>query len=533
MLFNRSEQYRLKLRFSRWRFFGMLLGLTISMTLIGTGYFGATSVHAQEAAGARADRNDLGETTSLSLPWIYSGKSNTSGNPSQDSNGLLCRFGVNAPSGVMNYPVDELRVGWYQNYATSLNPDRPQGMEFVQMIRLSQPGADRYTFTPSASVISQIAALNPGAIWFVGNEPDREFYQDGIDPDLYAQAYHELYSLVKETDPTARLFAGSIVQPTRVRLLYLDKVLAAYRNHYGVSMPVDGWSIHNFILNEASCDAFPGDCWGADIPPGVDEIEGLRIDVQDHDSFDRFVEQIEGFRKWMWLNGYQDTPLYLSEYGVLMPQGLFEPDFTETRVNLYMKKTFDYLLTTTHSQYGYQPDGNRLVQRLSWFSTDYTDYNGQLFDRTSGALTGIGLYYKNYTSAIQETVDFSPIKIVTNPTMPVYNGDLVTVTVTAQIANSGNALAPQEVEVSFYDGEPGAGGIQIGETQSVLLSGCGSNAWPSVTWPNLDQGHHSVYVVVSGRPNGLEEKDTALVNNQLSQVIMVATEQIFLPALSK
>ena len=35
-------------------------------------------------------------------------------------------------------------------------------------------------------------------------------------------------------------------------------------------MPVDGWSIHNFILPEVNCDFFPENCWGADVPPGID-----------------------------------------------------------------------------------------------------------------------------------------------------------------------------------------------------------------------------------------------------------------------
>jgi hypothetical protein len=257
------------------------------------------------------------------------------------------------------------------------------------------------------------------------------------------------------------------------------------------------------------------------------------VDVQDHDDFDLFVEQIVRFRHWMWLKGYRDTPLYLSEYGVLMPQGLFNPDFTEERVNQFMQKTFDYLLSATDNQYGYRPDGNRLVQRLSWFSTDYTDFNGQLFDSVSQNFTGIGRFYKSYTHAIQETVDFHPIKIATNPTVPIYNGDLVTVTVMAQIANSGNGLASQAVQITFYDGNPSTGGNQIGETQSIRLSGCGDEAWVSVSWPNLNQGLQTVHVTVTGDQDSLAEQGEALNNNQLSQTILVATEQIFLPTLSR
>ncbi|MBX2997404.1 MAG: hypothetical protein KF893_02750 [Caldilineaceae bacterium] len=507
--------------------FGFLLCLAITLILSGDYLFKSTTAQAYEATKNSSILVYSQEASNFFLPWVSSERAS-------NANPLLCRFGVNAPSGVGNYPVGELRVGWYQNYATSTNPDRPQGMEFAQTIRLSQTSANTYSYRPSASILTQAAILNPGAIWYIGNEPDRKFYQDSMEPHLYARAYYDLYHLIKETDPTARIFAGSIVQPTLIRLLYLDKVLDAYRQTYGYAMPVDGWSIHNFILNEASCDVFPGDCWGADIPPGVNRSEGLRVDAQDNDNFGIFVEQIQRFRQWMWNRGYQNTPLFLSEYGVLMPQGRgFKPDFTPERVNLFMEKTFDYLLTATDSQYGYPPDGNRLVQRLSWFSTDYPEFNGQLFDSQSRDFTEIGRFYKNYTQSIQETVDFYPIKISTEPASLISTGEPITVTLIVQIANSGNGLAAQRVQVRFYDKDPSQGGAQIGETQSVMLSGCGDVDHASVQWTSLSQGVHTAYVIVSGDPNSLMEEGNALANNQLHQDIMIGTDQLFLPKVNR
>ena len=57
-------------------------------------------------------------------------------------------------------------------------------------------------------------------------------------------------------------------------MMYLDLVLDSYRALYGTPMPVDIWGVHNFILNEVSCDYEPGNCWGAEIPPGIDEPYG-------------------------------------------------------------------------------------------------------------------------------------------------------------------------------------------------------------------------------------------------------------------
>lgn len=521
---------------SSWYIGGLLLLLALGLFWRGDQW--RSVAHAEEF-GVHLDTDSRSVASMLSTPWLIPFDVDTTSEyslseDSSQADTMLCRFGVNAPHGLRDYPVDELRMSWYQNYVTRLNPERPNGMDFIQTIRLSQTGADSYGVVPSTAVISQIAGSNPGAAWFVGNEPDRKFYQDDVEPHVYAKAYHDLYMVIKAADPTARVFAGSIVQPTPLRLMYLDKILNAYSDKYHKAMPVDGWSIHNFVLNEASCVAFPAsDCWGADIPPGIDATEGLRVDVQDNDNLELFIEQVERFRHWMWINGYRDTPLYLSEYGVLMPENAgFNPDFTTERVSQFMRSTFDYMLTATHNEQGYPPDGNRLVQRFSWFSTDYTAFNGTLFDADSRGFTGLGLAYKEYTNAIQETVDFLPVRLMT-PVVPLYDGKPITFTLTAQIANSGNGLAPQSVQVRFYDGDPNAGGVQIGETQSVQVAGCGKTAYASVDWPDLSVGTYKVYVVVSSAPESLVETGEALNNNVLQQDVLIIADPVYLPIVGR
>ena len=42
-------------------------------------------------------------------------------------------------------------------------------------------------------------------------------------------AYHELYTLIKGADPTARLAIGGVIQATPLRLEYLTKVWNEYR----------------------------------------------------------------------------------------------------------------------------------------------------------------------------------------------------------------------------------------------------------------------------------------------------------------
>ena len=120
----------------------------------------------------------------------------------------LCRFGVGAPSDIARYPVNQLRIGWYTNWGTAPQPVRPGGIEYLQMIRLSQIGHDSYSSTPQGNDLLAIIGANPGALWVIGNEPDRRKWQDDLEPAVYALAYHDLYHQIKAADPTARIVAG-------------------------------------------------------------------------------------------------------------------------------------------------------------------------------------------------------------------------------------------------------------------------------------------------------------------------------------
>jgi hypothetical protein len=455
---------------------------------------------------------------------------------------LLCRFGVNATSSVEDYPLDSLRVGWYMNFGANTNPPRPGGMHYTPVIRLCPsdltPQELRYSCYPSTFSAEQIrlrVLANPGSDWLIGNEPDRPDHkltgQDAVMPDDYARYYHELYTLIKETDSSARLFAGSIVQPTPVRLKYLDLILKAYREQWGGPMPVDGWNIHNYILNEKSCRHYPSwECWGADIPPGVDDTSGLIIDAQQNDDFELFTKQMVTFRAWMAQNGYRNTPLYLSEYGVLMPQGAgFDPDFDDERVNKFMSLTFHYLLTTVDAATGYPADGNRLVQRFSWYSTTDSAFNGRLFDPDTKQMTPIGSHFADYTAPIALETDYYPLSVYS--TSAVSAGEPTTVTVKARIANSGNTQATYPASVRFYVGDPASGGEPIGAEQVVSLQGCGETQTVEAEWPNAPTGSHQIYVTVTAMNTSVAE--TNQINNTDSGLVIVDPKQLFAPLISR
>lgn len=475
----------------------------------------------------------VGSIFFLALVWNHTVGAQTAvatqpGN--QTTNGVpspLCRYGVNVIQ--PDVELAPLRAGWYVDYEARPNPSQPNGIEYVLTVRLTQVGENGYTYEVEGNSIQAVADGNPGAIWLIGNEPDRRDWQDDIEPHVYALAYHDLYQAIKTADPAARVYAGTIVQPTPIRMHYLDLVLHHYLENYGTPMPVDGWSIHNFILNEVSCDYAP-DCWGAEIPPGIDVPYGEIVAVEDNANIAMFQQRIINFRQWMRARGYNGLPLTVSEYGVLMPA---DYGFPVEVVNEYLSDTFDFMSTAVDPQTGDPNDNFRLVQTWSWYSTGSpTDpYNGYLFEEVGGnwVLSEMGEHYRDYTAVIPEEVDLYPAHIFADPVFS--ESEPVTVTVNARIANSGNLTAVTgPVVVRFYDGDPQVGGNQIGTDQVVTLGGCGQNQVVTVTWPNLPPGAHELFVVADPEGDFVETNET---NNIASQMILVATERAFLPVVSR
>ncbi|MEE8391596.1 MAG: hypothetical protein V3S14_12480 [Anaerolineae bacterium] len=289
------------------------------------------------------------------------------------------RWGIGVTRGpISRYNVDPLRLGWYLDWRAQANPPRPGGVAYVQMIRLSGG-----VLRPDVETISAIAQTNPGSLWLVGNEPD-VIWQDNVKPTTYARLYHDAYAAVKGADPTAQVAIGGVSQPTPLRLRYLDAVLASYQEQFGAAIPIDVWNVHNFILREERGS------WGVDIPPGLPDNQGVLYEIDDGGNLDIFRQQIVDFRLWMAQRGYQDTPLIVSEYGILMPA---DYGFPPERVTAFMTSTFDFFLTAADPALGYPADDYRLVQLWCWYSLDDSaDHypTGNIFDPQTGAMTAVG-----------------------------------------------------------------------------------------------------------------------------------------------
>ena len=298
---------------------------------------------------------------------------------------LRARFGVGVAAelgSIEQYDVGQLGAGWYLDWRTSVHPPRPQGMEYAQMVWLSES-----VYRPDLDTIGAIAAANPGSLWLIGNEPD-VIWQGNVMPADYARSYHQIYFALKKADPSCQVAIGGVSQPTPLRFQYLDMILDAYHDLTGEVMPVDVWNVHAFILREEK------DSWGVDIPPGIDATSGLLYEIEDHDDMEIFQQQIIAFRRWMKEKGEREKPLIISEYGILMPA---DYGFDHPRVREFMYASFDFFLTAADDSLGYPPDGNRLVQRWAWFSLSNEKYpTGNLFHPDTQRITPLGMDYAHY-----------------------------------------------------------------------------------------------------------------------------------------
>ncbi len=371
------------------------------------------------------------------------------------------RFGFGVVSDISRFDVGQLHAGWYVNWGATSQVKNPAGLEYVQIIRVcdSQYRSCSTPYSPYGEALANAVRNNPGLLWLIGNEPDRIYVQDSARPIVYAQLYHELYHRIKSLDPTARVAIGGMVQPTELRMRWLDMVWSEYQRLYGQAMPVDVWNVHNFVLREVK----PGlslerllqcsrggrelGAWGAGIPPGFEnQVDcGLWIEIDELDRMDLFQEQIVRFRRWMRDHGQRDKELIISEYAILFPEEL---GYGFERVRNYMVATFDYFLNARDSNLGVPADGNRLVQRWAWYSLDDTSFGwgrtwGALFDPDTNQITPMGQAFAAYTAPlITPYVDLRPIGLAYwVEKSPLWEGEPADIRLQGIIANWGNVAA--------------------------------------------------------------------------------------------
>ncbi len=286
----------------------------------------------------------------------------------------ILRFGITLPYLSGNYVelVNQINakavLDWRKD---DKNEWKKDSIDYLHVIRVDDQSFGNGTLLET---LPNLIANNIGEVWIIGNEPDRDI-QDGITPEVYAQRFYEIAIRIRHLDPSAKIGFGSVVQPTPIRIRYLERALnymtyLSCGNREAALDLIDIWSIHAFILNERGS-------WGASIPVGFNcpiecfEVEGeecpeyceLAVNITDYSdtySIDIFAQRIIEFRNWMTKINEQSKPLWITEYGSLFPDWeiictpypeICDNPFNgwpeEIDTNEFMLDTFDFLLTSS------------------------------------------------------------------------------------------------------------------------------------------------------------------------------------------
>jgi hypothetical protein len=100
-------------------------------------------------------------------------------------------------------------------------------------------------------------------------------------------------------------------------------------------------------------------------------------------------------------NDYQQVPLVVSEYGILLPE---EFGFSQETIASYLKVTSEWMLSYQDQEIGFPDDDFHLVQKFAWFSlSDPNFQSADLADLELKTLTPIGESFKSLTTEHNST----------------------------------------------------------------------------------------------------------------------------------
>lgn len=327
----------------------------------------------------------------------------------------LQRFGIAAPYDFFVQDLNYFNIKAVLDWRLDNPIDLPKDIEYIHVVRL---GDD--VFQQNYDALDFAVAQNPGETWIIGNEPDRYIYQDSITAEVYAQRYYQVALKIRALDPAAKLGFGTVVQPTPIRMRYLDRTLDAMDLLSGsreVTLSlIDIWSIHAFILNE---NPF---AWGAGVPVGFldDWADAIPVtDYADTHSIEIFRNRIIAFRNWLQQKGEQDKPFWITEYGSLFPP--ITPPYATVSDELtseFMLDSFEFLLHNRDEAIGFPQDDYHLVQRWFWYSLNdrRNIFGGSLLDifpeidpQNYQYITLVGENFKQYTDPLKRYPLYLPL----------------------------------------------------------------------------------------------------------------------------
>lgn len=466
---------------------------------------------------------------------------------------LSCRYGVAPVGGNGVEWLDDIGAGWYVTFHTKVIP-APNGAEFTPLIWVQQDkenGAYLPTYSVSPELeddgLGEKIDAIPGALWIVGNEVDRAYaHQGDTHPEIYAQAYHQVYHYIKDRDPTALVANSGLVEVTPGRLQYLDRMWESYIDRFGEPMPVDVWNMHVYVLSEVNPQGRPNGiasvALGTDLALAMSEgydpdgegpletkdscpLENVYC-ISEHDDVGVFAQQVTAMRTWMYEHGQRHKPLILSEFSLLFPYRLdpggscwlqdeFGNCFTDSRVVDFTDNTLNYLTSSRSSKIGYPLDDNRLVQQWSWWSVN-NSYNGQktgyisdlvAFDNDLGKLTGltnVGARYRSWAQAEPLFPNLLPDRVSDAIAFTGESAGTADAILKVTVGNNGNIAATDPFSLTFY---ADASLTEVIGSTSVPISGSNDPNFPipgcarrtttvETTWQDLTPGVHYYWVEV-------------------------------------
>ncbi len=442
----------------------------------------------------------------LVIPFLLGSRVSGVMSQSPAEPGLNCRFGITSPNSPDGIDLQSLGIGAFLNWNVVGSVNLPEGVEYINVLRLGERCFDnnknviecktlsdpRTPYQKTLDMIETLVPAHPGMYWIVGNEPDTEYEnQDDLYPEEYASRFFQVATRIRSLDPTAKIGFGSIVQPTVVRMQYLDKAWQTLVNLAGdqasASRLIDFWAIHAFILNE-----FPNE-WGTGLPPGFEASinDGIRItDLSLTHSISVFTSRLRDFRGWMNEHGERDKPLWITEYGSLLPPvdppgGPDLENVSDEETRDFMLQSFDFMLSATDFATGLPTDNYHLVQRWFWYSlNDYRwNFGGSFYDPSINppAATTIEKSFSSYAPKNKVTPEF---RFVGKATMQQDKANPLKYKIDFELSNSGSSIR-QSPHIWIY--QYGPEGILVAEKIVEPVMGCGETQKESLTFDLLSR----------------------------------------------
>ena len=404
--------------------------------------------------------------------------------------------------GMTGYDLSLLGVGTYLDWGNkNKNNEVAANIQYIRVVNV-----DDASYASNLNALPTKLATYPGSVWIIGNEPDSEVtFQDHISAETYAERFYAMAMLIRANDPSAKIGFGSVIQPTPVRLYYLDKAIARLTQLAGTRANalalIDIYSIHAFILNEEPMYDSGGNVisWGAGVPVGYNSSWPAYQVINGSQTYDinLFKSRVTAFRQWMKGYGEQSKPLWITEYGSLLPTWLNVSELTSAT---FMEQTFDFMLSTKDPVLGDINDDYRLVQKWYWYSlNDYVDhFGGSLYNPLTHQLTTVGDHFINYNPSTAAVPITDPDVYIDASSPTVAPGSSGQYQISVKVANNVSSDRLTAVKVDLYLGANLVG------TVNTNLPRCAGKIPVSFLVNNLQAGHSYTFTARVTAANGTD-----------------------------